>query len=373
MRSWLSAALLVTALAAAVVVVPPAAGGRPTTGGFTNLPLSLVTSTLSASLAGVDTSQIQVDASQVALDVKQFKATKKGGIVATAQLRGSLLLRDSTGSVIGSVGLSTTTVTLNVTSLSAACTGNLSFAFTFGLRLSGATVTLSTSVGTLSLSLGGSVTLRGSASITATTTTAKQLICDIAHLLPVTTSTVSQIVDDLNRLVSSFSGLTTTLDVSALTAALQSLDLSQLQLDTSGLTASIRQFQVQGGTIVAVAQLSGTIVLRDATGAIVGTVDLGTTTVTLVVSSLRADCSGSLSFSFTLGVHLSGATITLSTSIGTVTLSLAGDVVLHGSVAITGATGTAQSLICDIAHLLPIADATIEPIVDDLNSLLASL
>lgn len=372
----MSRATVVVALVAAMfaaTVSAPAHAARPTdTGTFDGLALEAGGSDLLASLLDLDTSGITIDSSQLSLSVDGFDADGDT-ILASTILQGELRLESDAGELLGTVDLDGVSLEAAVEDLRARCSGSLSFDLALQAELDDVAVELDTSLGSLTLTLDGTVDLRTSVSIEAERgSDARQLICEIAKQLPVTASSAESIAADLEDLFADgLTGLTTLLEGSSLTALLDTLDLSQLQLDTSELSVTLEQFSVDDGTVVTTGVLEGTLLLRDGDGEVIGRVDLDRTTIVLRVSDLRADCSqGDLGLDLHLQLQLEDATVTLDTALGEVELQLSGEVELDAEVAISGATGQARDLICRIDRNLPVDGDSVQTIVEALNELL---
>jgi hypothetical protein len=351
----------------------PAQAARPGSGPFEDLAVDLEARDLLSSLLDVETSRIELDVSSLDLTVEEFTADGDT-VTAAATLEGELLLRADGGELLATVDLSGVSVDAVVEDLRARCSGSLRAELALQVDLEGAQLDLETELGTLSLEVAGTVDLTASIAIDAERgSDVHRLICDIAKQLPITSATaddVAGLLTDLAELVD-LTELATLLDGSTLTAVLDQLDLSTLELDTSDLTLDLTDFQADDGAVTATGVLAGTIRLLDGAGEMLGEVDLDRTRVTLAISELEADCSqGDLSFDADLTLELEDATITLDTALGDVVLELSGDVGLSTRVALTGVTGEARSLVCEVARNLPVTEDTVDAVVDALRELL---
>ena len=144
---------------------------------------------------------------------------------------------------------------------------------------------------------------------------------------------------------------------------------------SGSLSVTIKQFKVQGGKLVAVATLNGTLIGTTSAGDTV-TATFTNAKVVLTITNLQANCSaGTLSFDFRAVIPPSGVEVTVNGA----PVSLKKAVVLTGSVTVSTASisdpsvaGRAGALICQLDRLLK-SGASLDATVDRLNQLLRVL
>jgi hypothetical protein len=164
--------------------------------------------------------------------------------------------------------------------------------------------------------------------------------------------------------------LTATISPTSLT-----LSTGETATVSGSLSVAITQFKVQGGKLVAVASLNGTLTGTTSAGDTV-TATFTNTKVVLTISNLQASCSaGTLSFDVRTVIPPSGLEVTVNGA----PVSLKKAVVLTGSVTVSTASiadpsvaGRAGALICQLDSLLK-SGGSLEAIVDKLNQLLRVL